>query len=80
MEPYLKKTSEPLAYYENIKGCGLSCQDPSFKVTETNQFKENKKWVYSPTLIVHLFMCVTLFGLTRQSKQDEIGWFHSQAV
>ena len=42
-EPYFNKTSEPLAYYEDIKGCGLSCQDPSFKSTELEQIKGTKR-------------------------------------
>ena len=70
LEPYLKPTLEPLAFYNDISGCGVSCQDPSFKSTELIQMKGIKKvfcWIF---LAIHIFCAFPLWYRWRNSKKD----------
>ena len=71
-EPYFNKTSEPLAYYEDIKGCGLSCQDPSFKSTELEQIKGTKKIFYPFIFILDLFFAVSFWFLAKRTKPEKV--------
>ena len=61
LEPYLKKTTEPLAYYNNVDECGLSCKDPSFDTEEHFQLTKIKKIFFSFALVLYLIIFTTLF-------------------
>ena len=70
LEPYLKPTLEPLAFYNDISGCGVSCQDPSFKSTELIQMKGIKKvfcWIF---LAIHIFCAFPIWYRWQDSHKN----------
>ncbi len=65
--PFLKKTTEPLAYYQDIDECGLSCFDPAFSRDEHYKVRSGKQLLFSFGITCSLFMFITL--LIRKSSK-----------
>jgi smoothened protein len=61
LQPYLLRTSEPLAHYGDVDECGLSCQDPRFTQAEHNTTRGLVKGGFSTSIVFNLISGSTLF-------------------